>query len=209
MASFLPNTSPLTHLTAQLKRLPGLGERSASRLAFYIARQTQNQSSHASSLARDLAKALIDVADHVVLCPVCQNLCTGDQCEICKDRGRDDSMLCVVEHVQDLHAVEATVAFRGLYHVLHGAIAPLDGIGPHDLHIPELMTRLKQNCIEEVIVATNTNVEGDATALYLSQIIKPLGIKVTRLASGIPLGGELEYLDQATLGRALNERREF
>jgi recombination protein RecR len=195
-------------LILELARLPGIGERSATRLAFHIIRWS-NEGGARGSLARDLAGALIDVTEKVGLCVECQNLCAGERCAVCADARRDVSVLCVVEGVPDLRAIEATATFRGRYHVLHGALAPLDGIGPEDLKVRELMARLESGEVEEIILATNADVEGDATALYLAKLIKPSGIRVTRLASGIPLGGELEYIDQATLGRALDERREF
>ena len=199
---------PIQRLILELARLPGIGERSATRLAFHIIRWSQEGGAR-GSLARDLAAALIDVTEKVGLCQRCQNLCAGEVCNLCADSRRDPTVLCVVEGVPDLRAIEGTATFRGRYHVLHGALAPLDGIGPDDLKVPELMKRLEAGGITEIILATNADVEGDATALYLAKLIKPLGIKVTRLASGIPLGGELEYIDQATLGRALDERREF
>ncbi len=199
---------PIQRLILELARLPGIGERSATRLAFHIIRWSQDGGA-AGSLARDLAAALIEVTDKVGLCSSCHNLCMGERCGVCADPRRDPALLCVVEGVPDLRAIEATATFRGRYHVLHGALAPLDGVGPEDLKVAELMARLESDDITEIILATNADVEGDATALYLAKLIKPLGIRVTRLASGIPLGGELEYIDQATLGRALDERREF
>lgn len=199
---------PIQRLILELARLPGIGERSATRLAFHIIRWSQEGGAR-GSLARDLAAALIEVTEKVGLCASCQNLCAGETCAVCADTRRDPAVLCVVEGVPDLRAIESTATFRGRYHVLHGALAPLDGVGPEDLKIPELMGRVEGGGITEVILATNADVEGDATALYLAKLIKPLGVRVTRLASGIPLGGELEYIDQATLGRALDERREF
>ena len=201
---------PIQRLILELGRLPGVGERSAARLAYYIIKSScPRQSEAAPTLARDLADALLNVEANVGLCNLCQNLCAGERCRICADTRRDPSVLCVVEGVADLRAIEHSTAHRGLYHVLHGALAPLDGIGPNELKLGELLARLRDGVCQEVILATNANVEGDATALYLARLIKPLGIRVTRLASGIPLGGELEYLDQGTLGRAVAERREF
>jgi recombination protein RecR len=201
------SVDPIERLILELGRLPGVGERSATRLAFHVIRQSHKQGNE--SLARDLAAALLAVADEVGMCDTCRNLSAGGRCKICNDPRRDKSLICVVEGVQDLRAIEATQSFSGLYHVLHGALAPLDGIGPDDLKIDELAARLSGGVVREMILATNSDVEGDATALYLAGLVKPLGIKVTRLASGIPLGGELEFLDQATLGRALHERREY
>lgn len=199
---------PIQRLILELARLPGIGERSATRLAFYIIRESHGRG-RTGALAEDLAAALTAVAENVGLCRDCQNLASQERCRVCNDPQRDRQMLCVVESVQDLRALEDTGAFRGLYHVLHGALAPLDGVGPEDLKLSELMERLREGEIAEVVLATNADVEGDATALYLAKMIRPLGVKVTRLASGIPLGGELEYIDRATLGRALSERREF
>jgi recombination protein RecR len=199
---------PIRRLILELSRLPGIGERTATRLAFHLIREA-HQSGAGPSLARDLAAALTAACDSVGLCSECQNLAVGGRCGICADTRRDRATLCIVEAVQDLRAIEATASFRGLYHVLHGAISPLDGIGPAELHITELLDRLGSLGAREVILATNHDVEGDATALYLAQKLRPLGLRVTRLASGIPLGGELEFIDQATLGRALAERREF
>ncbi|MBI5511214.1 MAG: recombination protein RecR [Deltaproteobacteria bacterium] len=198
---------PIERLVLELGRLPGIGERSATRMAFHIIRQSQGRDS--GSLARDLAAALLAVADEVGFCSQCRNLCRGERCKVCADASRDQGLLCVVESVVDLKAIEATKTYRGLYHVLHGALAPLDGIGPDELKIDALVTRVTERGYREVILATNADVEGDATALYLARLIKPLGVQVTRLASGIPSGGELEYLDHATLGRALTERREY
>ncbi|OGQ81499.1 MAG: recombination protein RecR [Deltaproteobacteria bacterium RIFOXYA12_FULL_58_15] len=198
-------SDPIQRLILELSRLPGIGERSATRLAFHIIRASPHQG---PSLARDLAKALVAVSDQVGMCKMCQNLCSGERCRVCDSPSRQSNTICVVESVQDLRAIESISAYKGLYHVLHGALAPLDGIGPEDLKIPHLLSRLEAG-VTEVILATNADVEGDATALYLTGLIKPLGIRVTRLASGIPLGGELEYIDHATLGRALAERREL
>lgn len=197
---------PIARLIAELGRLPGIGERSAARLAYYIIRASQGASGQ--HLAQDLSQALVDVVAKVGLCQTCQNLCCGPLCSVCASPKRRGAMLCVVEGVEDLRAIERS-GFDGVYHVLHGALAPLDGIGPGELKIAELMRRLEAGGIEELILATNANMEGDATALYIASLVKPLGVKLTRLASGIPQGGELEYIDQATLGRALSERRAF
>ena len=203
------SVEPIQRLILELGRLPGIGERSAARLAYYIIKSSRERNAAGHSLARDLAAALIDVHERIGLCEVCQNLCTGTRCSICADPRRDAGLLCIVEGVADVRALEESSIYRGTYHVLHGALAPLEGLGPNELKIPELMRRLQGSGVREVILATNANVEGDSTALYVARLIKPLSIRVTRLASGIPLGGELEYLDQATLGRALQDRREF
>jgi len=197
---------PIQKLILELARLPGIGERSAARLAYYIVKASRSQG---SSLARDLAGALVQVADSIGLCHQCQNFCTGGKCSICNDARRDARALCVVEGVGDLRAIEHSGAFRGRYHVLHGALAPLDGIGPAELRLDEMVERVVADGYDEVIVATNNNVEGDATALYISRLLAERGIRVTRLATGMPMGGELEYMDQATVGRALQERRDI
>lgn len=203
------STDPIQRLILELGRLPGVGERSASRLAFYVIKSSQRGVQGGPSLARDLARALLDVADQVRLCRACGNLCTGELCTLCKDPRRERSMVCVVEGVEDLRAVEASGSYRGLYHVLHGALAPLDGVGPDELRLDALAARAQAEGFSEVILATDSDVEGDATALYIARLLKPTGVLVTRLASGIPLGGELEYIDRATLGRAIAQRREF
>ncbi len=200
---------PLERLILELGRLPGIGERSATRLAFYILKTSQKDVATQSSLAHDLARALTSAVEHIRLCSECKNLCANERCGICLDARRDHALLCVVEGVPDLRALEASGAFRGVYHVLHGALSPLDGVGPEELKLDELVARVRRSGFAEVVLATNADVEGDATALYLARLLKPLGVKLTRLASGIPLGGELEYIDQATLGRALVNRREF
>jgi recombination protein RecR len=203
------SVDPIQRLILELGRLPGVGERSAARLAFYIIKSSQRDRAHGDSLAHDLARALLDVVEQVRLCGACQNLAASEICAVCKDTRRDRTQLCVVESVQDLRAIEQSGAYRGVYHVLHGALAPLDGVGPDDLRLGELSTRVKEQGVVEVILATNADVEGDATALYVARLLKPAGVKLTRLASGIPLGGEIEYVDQATLSRALSQRREF
>ena len=198
---------PIQRLILELGRLPGVGQRSAVRLAHHIIKVSRtSQERGAGSLARDLAEALVCVDAEVRLCGVCQNLATQDTCPICTDLRRDATVLCVVESVADLRSIELS-GFRGRYHVLHGALSPLDGVGPEALKLPALVERVAQTGITEVILATNANVEGDATAYYIARLLKPAGILVTRLASGVPLGGEIEYLDQATVGRALKDRR--
>ncbi len=195
----------LNRLVAQLAKLPGIGEKTAQRLAFHILRSPPEY-------ARDLSKALEELVLKVRLCPRCFSLTDGpaDQpCSFCVDPKRDDKLLCVVEGIADELAIERTKEFRGRYHVLHGVLSPLEGIGPDQLRIRELLVRMEGAPIEEVIVATNPDVEGEATALYLTRLLKPMGIKVSRLAQGIPMGGDLEYADQATLARALSARRDL
>jgi len=201
---------PLQRLILELGRLPGVGERSAARLAFYIVRASHKAKEQgATPLALDLAEALTHASEQIQLCTRCQNLSAARLCHICRDHRRDAEMLCVVEGVADLRALESSGAYRGFYHVLHGVLSPLDGVGPDDLRLPELALRIQEQHIKEVILATNTDVEGDATAHYLARLLAPLGVRTTRLASGVPMGGELEFIDQATLSRALHERRAF
>lgn len=196
---------PIQRLTVELARLPGIGEKTAQRLAFHILRSNEEY-------ARGLAAALIDVVEKVRLCSVCCSLTERDPCGICQDTRRESGMLCVVESVPDLLAVERTREFRGRYHVLHGVLSPLEGIGPDQIRIKELLRRIRpeeEGAVEEVIVATNPDVEGEATALYLTRLLRPLGVRVTRIAQGVPMGGDLEYADQLTLARALVGRREI
>ncbi len=191
---------PIKRLVQQLARLPGIGEKTATRLAFHLVR---GPSEH----VRELAAALLEVTEKIGLCSVCTNLTESDPCERCADGHRDRSVVCVVSSPSDVVAIDRGGEYRGLFHVLHGVLSPLDGIGPDDLHIAELMRRLAgDDAPSEIIVATAANVEGEATAMYLAKLIKPLGIRVTRIASGIPVGGELEYSDQATIARALSGR---
>ena len=192
----------LTRLIAELAKFPGIGRKTATRLAFYLLRQPPGE-------AEALAGAILDLKARVRFCSICFHITEHDPCALCTDPGRDDSLLCVVEEPQDLIAVERSRSFRGRYHVLHGALSPLDGVGPENLHITELLTRLKDGRVREVLVATNFSVEGEATALYLAQLIRPLGVRVTRLAYGIPLGSDLEYVDEATVHRAVEGRRDL
>ena len=185
-----------------MSKLPGIGEKTATRLAFYLLRAP-------NGLALELSEVLKTVKEKMRLCSVCCTVTEEDPCSICQDGRRDRTLLCVVETPSDVVAIERTSSYRGLYHVLHGALSPLDAIGPEELRIKELMMRLKDSSIKEIILATNANVEGDTTALYLTRLLKPMGLKITRLASGVPVGGELEYLDPSTLVRAFEERREL
>ncbi|HTN52592.1 MAG TPA: recombination mediator RecR [Anaeromyxobacter sp.] len=193
---------PIARLVKELAKLPGVGEKTAQRLAFHILKA-------GSGYAGDLAAAIAGVVRDVRLCSACQTLTDQDPCAICRDPRRDPRIVCVVEGVPDLLAVERTHEFRGRYHVLHGALSPLDGIGPGELKIRELLLRLEREPADEIVVATNPDVEGEATALYLTKLLKPLGLKVTRIAQGVPMGGDLEYADQVTLARALAGRREL
>ena len=193
---------PIARLVKELAKLPGIGEKSAQRLAFHILEA-------GPGYAGDLAAAIAGVVRDVRLCSTCQTLTEEDPCRICRDEKRDGKLLCVVEGVPDLLAIERTHEFRGRYHVLHGALSPLDGVGPGDLKIRELLVRLEREPADEVVIASNPDVEGEATALYLTKLLKPIGIKVTRIAQGVPMGGDLEYADQVTLARALAGRREL
>ncbi len=198
----VPYAKPIDHLIEALTRLPGIGKKTASRLAFHILRSS-------SSEAQELARAILDVKEKIRLCSTCFNLTDEDPCRICQEERRSTEILCVVEGPNDLIAIENTGTFNGRYHVLHGTISPLEGIGPDDLKIKELLGRLQKERISEVILATNPTVEGGTTALYLTDLIKPLGIKVTRIAYGIPMGSEIEYSDGMTLSKALEGRREI
>ncbi len=193
---------PIARLVKELARLPGIGEKTAQRLAFHILEA-------GPGFAGDLAAAITGVVRDVRCCSSCQTLTDRDPCPICADPERDARTLCVVEGVPDLVAIERTHEYRGRYHVLHGALSPLDGVGPGDLKIRELLTRLEHAPVDEVVLATNPDVEGEATALYLQKLLKPLGLRVTRIAQGVPMGGDLEYADQVTLARALAGRREL
>jgi len=192
----------MTRLIEQLTRLPSIGEKTAARLAFYVLRADRQY-------AQDLASALLAVKDETRLCSVCFALTEADPCPICTDPTRASDAICVVEEPADLLAVDRAREFRGRYHVLHGALAPLDNIGPDELKIQPLLVRLRDGAVREVILATNPTAEGEATALYLARLIKPLGLKVTRIAHGIPVGGDLEYVDVMTVGRAIEGRREM
>jgi len=196
------HAKPIDHLIEALTKLPGIGRKTASRLAFHILRSSPSE-------AQALARAILDVKEKIHFCSVCFNLTDEDPCRVCQDENRNREVLCVVEGPNDLIAIENTGVFNGKYHVLHGTISPLEGVGPEDLKIGELMERLQREEVREVILATNPTVEGGATALYLTDLIKPLGVKVTRIAYGIPMGGEIEYSDGMTLSKALEGRREI
>lgn len=193
---------PLARLIGELEKMPSIGQKSAQRLAFYILRLSEEE-------ATALADAIQDVKRHIGYCRVCYNFTDQEVCEICRDPRRSEAEVCVVADPRDLIAIEKTGEFRGKYHVLGGVLAPMEGIGPDQLKIRELLARLQGDGVKEVVLATNPTVEGDATALYLSKLLKPLGIRVTRIAHGVPVGGDLDYADQATLIQAYEGRREM
>ena len=192
----------LGNLVDQLAKLPGIGRKSAQRLAFHILKQSDKE-------ARLLADAILEAKEKIRYCSVCYNLTDQEVCPICRNPNRDSSIICVVEDARDVMALERANQFHGLYHVLHGAISPMYGIGPDQLKIKELLQRLQTNPAQEVIIATNTSIEGEATAMYLSNLLKPLGIKVTRIAQGLPVGGDIQYADDVTLARAFEGRWEI
>lgn len=193
---------PLARLIEECKRLPGIGQKSAQRIAFHLLRSPRED-------AQQLAQAILDVKDKLGLCVQCNNISDGELCLYCRDPHRDHSQICVVEEPHNIVPIETTHTFRGLYHVLQGAISPLRGIGPEQLRIKGLVDRLHANDIQEIILATNPNVEGEATAVYLSRLLKPLGPRVTRIAMGIPVGSDLDYADEVTMSRSLENRREM
>lgn len=198
----LSTAAPVVRLIEEFYKLPGIGPKSAQRLAYYLLRMPASE-------AQALAAAILEVKEKITFCSICQNVTEVDPCRVCSSGQRDRTVICVVEEPLDILAIERTHAYRGLYHVLHGAISPMDGIGPEDLKIEELLQRLRSNEVREVIVASNPNLEGEATAMYLGRLLRPLGLKVTRLARGLPMGGDLEYADDVTLTRALEGRQEM
>ena len=193
---------PVARLIDALQRLPGIGPKTAQRLTFFLLKRPADE-------VRELAESLVAVKDRIVYCQTCFNVTDEDPCRICADPARDARLLCIVEEPNDLMAMERTGEYRGRYHVLLGALSPLDGIGPDDLKVRELLVRIENGAVAEVILATNPNVEGEATALYLARLLRPLGMRVTRIARGLPVGGDLEYADQVTLSKALEGRREI
>ncbi|MFW6105669.1 MAG: recombination mediator RecR [Chloroflexota bacterium] len=193
---------PIARLIEELNKLPGIGPKSAKRLAYYLLGRSDEE-------AKALAEAVLTLKEKIKLCSVCFNITDSDPCRICQDKERDHSKICVVEKPSDILPLEQTGKYNGVYHVLHGTISPTQGIGPEELKIKDLLARLKDGSVNEVIVATNPNVESETMAMYLQRIITPLGIRVTRLARGLPFGAELEYADDLTLGQALENRREF
>lgn len=196
------NIPPLARLAENFERIPGVGRKSAQRMAFYVLGLTEDA-------AKDFADSIVEAKQRIHCCSVCQNLTDSETCPICSNPARDHSVICVVEDAQDVMAFERTREYNGVYHVLHGVISPLDGIGPDQLRVRELLARLADDSVKEIIMATNPTVDGEATASYLSRQIKPMGLKVTRLAYGIPVGGSLEYADDVTLSRALEGRNEI
>lgn len=193
---------PIAKLIDSFSRLPGIGPKSAARLAFFVLRMKEED-------VIDFAKALVSVKRNLTYCSICCNITDTDPCRICSDKSRDVSSICVVQEPKDLVAIERTRDFNGYYHVLNGAISPMDGLGPDDIRIAELVRRLGDERVQELILATNPNIEGEATAMYLSRLVKPFGIKVTRIAHGLPVGGDLEYADEVTLSKAMAGRREL
>ncbi|MEW6322067.1 MAG: recombination mediator RecR [Acidobacteriota bacterium] len=191
----------LQNLVDQFKRLPGIGAKSAQRLAFHMLRTPRDE-------AERLCEAIREVKDRVTYCSTCHNITDVDPCAFCADEARDRRVICVVEEPQNVHVIEKTGGFRGIYHVLLGALSPLQGIGPDDLKIRGLLDRIAGGGVEEIILATNPTVEGEATAIYLARLLKPLGVRVTRIATGIPVGSDLEYADELTMGKAMEGRRE-
>jgi recombination protein RecR len=192
---------PISKLIDAFSRLPGVGPKTAGRLAFHVLRMKEEE-------VLDFAKALVNVKRNLHYCSVCCNITDVDPCRICQDKSRDGSVICVVQEPKDLVAMERTKEFDGYYHVLHGAISPMEGIGPDQIHIAELLKRLGDEKVQELILATNPNIEGEATAMYISRLVKGFGLKVTRIARGLPVGGDLEYADEVTLSKALEGRRE-
>ena len=192
----------MAQLIEELHKLPGIGPKNAQRLAYFLLHAPEEQ-------ARALAEAIIAVKEKIIFCSVCQNITEVDPCAVCQDEQRDRSKICIVEKPLDILPLERTRGYNGLYHVLHGVISPMEGVGPEDLRIRELLARLKNSSVQETILATNPNLEGEATAMYLQRLIAPLGIKVTRLARGLPFGSSLEYADEVTLTRALEGRQEI
>lgn len=198
MSGYIP---PLARLIDEFARMPGVGKRSAARMAFYVLKMTEKE-------AESLSSAIIQAKHSIRYCSICCNLTDTDPCAICESSKRDRTIICVVENAKDVIALENTHEYKGLYHVLHGVISPMDGMGPEDIRIKELLARISPE-VKEVIVATNPTIEGEATAMYISKLLKPLGVKITRIAHGLPVGGDLEYADEITLTRAMEGRREI
>lgn len=194
--------APISKLIDSFMKLPGIGPKTASRLAFHVLDMKEDD-------VMNFAKALVDVKRELTYCSVCGHITDSDPCYICQDKTRDRSMICVVEETKDVIAMEKMREYKGMYHVLHGAISPMEGVGPEDINIPSLLNRLKDEEVTELILATNPNIEGESTAMYISRLVKPIGIKTTRLAHGLPVGGDLEYADEVTLSKAISGRTEI
>ncbi len=194
--------APLANLIEHFRALPGIGQKTAVRLAYHVLDMD-------AAAAKSLAGAILEAKEKIGYCSTCFNLSDRNPCAICSDEKRDHSVICVVEQPQDVAAMERMHEYKGIYHVLHGALSPLEGVGPDDLRIKELLTRLYDTNVKEIIMATNPNVEGEATAMYIAKLLKPSGIKVTRIAHGLPIGGDLEYADEVTLAKAMENRREI
>ncbi|WP_308546538.1 recombination mediator RecR [uncultured Selenomonas sp.] len=194
--------APLANLIEHFRALPGIGQKTAVRLAYHVLDMD-------AAAAKSLAGAILEAKEKIGYCSTCFNLSDRNPCAICSDEKRDHSVICVVEQPQDVAAMERMHEYKGVYHVLHGALSPLEGVGPDDLRIKELLTRLYDTNVKEIIMATNPNVEGEATAMYIAKLLKPSGIKVTRIAHGLPIGGDLEYADEVTLAKAMENRREI
>lgn len=193
---------PIANLIEQLSKLPGIGRKTAQRLAFFILEMDKIE-------AEKLSSSILESKEKIKFCSICQNLTDQDPCHICQNEKRDKSIICVLDGAKDILAMERSREYKGQYHILHGLISPMDNVGPDDIKIKELLNRLADDVVKEIIVATNPTVEGEATALYLSRLIKPLGVKVTRIAHGIPVGGDLEYFDEVTISKAMENRREI
>lgn len=194
--------APISKLIDSFMKLPGIGPKTASRLAFHVLDMKEDD-------VLNFAKSLVDVKRELTYCSVCGHITDSDPCYICQDKTRDHSMICVVEETKDVIAMEKMREYKGMYHVLHGAISPMEGVGPEDINIPSLLNRLKDEEVAELILATNPNIEGESTAMYISRLVKPIGIKTTRLAHGLPVGGDLEYADEVTLSKAISGRTEI
>lgn len=194
--------APISKLIDSFMKLPGIGPKTASRLAFHVLDMKEDD-------VVGFAKALVDVKRELTYCSVCGHITDTDPCYICEDKTREQSMICVVEETKDVIAMEKMREYKGLYHVLHGAISPMEGVGPEDINVPSLLTRLRDEHVQELILATNPNIEGESTAMYIARLVKPIGIKVTRLAHGLPVGGDLEYADEVTLSKAITGRTEI
>ena len=194
--------APVARLVEEFHKLPGVGPKTAQRLTYYLVRMPEEE-------ARSLAEAILAVKDRIVLCSRCYNITESAPCAICSDVDRDQTSICVVEEALDVLALERTRSYKGLYHVLHGVISPMNGIGPDELKIQPLLGRMRGGEVREIILATNPNLEGEATSMYIHRLLSPLGVKVTRLARGLPVGGDLEYADEVTLGRAIEGRQDF